>query len=234
MTDAFEFFFDDETPLQAGADLAAAVVAFRARPEAAGYARLAVPLGRLQELALVPPGEGEPIPVTVIAPHTLIKEDWEDMLEDAAAQLNAFVKTAGDEGYEVEAFEARVPDLDNLADYVADLKGFDDAEIFVEMPSRDGVGEALAALAEETEWAGAKFPGTDSRLPEFLKGAFDLEIPFKLVGGDAPKLLDAIAVAMADDLSTPEIEAILDRGGRTPTDEEREDARALFLALGTA
>lgn len=228
--EAFEHFLDDATLLDPAAPVEPTLIAFRERGLAAG--RLMVPLARLAEVAAIDAPDGEErLAVAAVAPRTLVPEDWEDMLEDAADRLNEFVKA--DRGYELEAFEARVPDLKDLEGYLQDLEGFGDAEIFVELPDHDGVGEAVAFFAEGEGAVAAAFPVDGSRTGEFVAACLSLDVPFKLLGVDDPaRTLAAVGVAMAEDLASAEIAlALRDGPSRPATSEEEDDARELLMSV---
>jgi hypothetical protein len=176
-------------------DMAAAVREYldlRQGPDAWIVSRFACATGRLEELRreLDAARPDAPVPVTAIGRGGDDLGGWENGLEADAADLNRFLEGAGGLAT-IEAFEARVPAEENVSRYLADLKGFEEADVFVELPWLPAPDDRLEAVAE-TEWLGVKartggveasaFPDSE-RLAAFLHGCVSLELPFKLTAG---------------------------------------------------
>ena len=191
--------------------------------------------GKLPELAreLAEHPEEPFVPVTVIGQASQDRKSWEHALTHDSEAMNKFLKEVENHA-EIEAFEIRVPDHGHLEGYVRDLKGFDNVDVYVELPWGDGMNDSLNLLAE-SEWLRAKgrtgglepsaFP-SNSSLAEFLQQCSHLDLPFKLTAGlhhPLPRHDDAtggemhgflnIAVAMAlifeHELTRGEIESVL-------------------------
>ncbi|CAN5532190.1 hypothetical protein BH11ARM2_BH11ARM2_02400 [soil metagenome] len=240
--------------------LADAMNAYRHLGDKAGFvSRFAVRTSDLAEFANRL-REGDEIPVTAIADPSTDQASWEANLEADAKRMNDFVDAAGDRA-DIEAYETRVYDLAAVESCVSDLSGFQEAEVFVELPWGPGLDDALNALTE-ADFPGAKArcggekPPTTAQLAAFIHGCLSLDQPFKLTAGlhDAFRtktshgfLAIGAAVALelteemgekrlgealdADDFEFTDTE-ILWRGAKAPM-ETVEEARGFFVSFGS-
>jgi len=194
-----------------------------AGPEAWILGRFVCGAGRLDELSnlldlnLTAP----PIEVTVVGSSA---DGWDNGLEEAVNQMNAFLKSAGERAT-IEAFETRLPDSGPVERYLMDLNGFRDAEVYLEVPWSRDTTDTLTAIAD-SEWLGAKARtgGTDVPSPEalagFLRDCVDLDLRFKLTAGLHEPLshgasfgflncLTATGLALVEDFSRKELADVL-------------------------
>lgn len=191
--------------------------------------------GKLPELAreLAEHPEEPFIPVTVIGQASQDRKTWEHALTHDSEAMNKFMKDVENHA-EIEAFEIRVPDHEHIESYMKDLKGFNDVDVFVELPWAAQMDESLGLLAE-TQWLRAKartgglepsaFPG-GAQLAGFLQQCSHLDVPFKLTAGlhhpmprhdDASggemhgflNILVALSLIHGHELNRGEIEAVL-------------------------
>jgi hypothetical protein len=173
------------------------------------------------------------ISVTVTGQASHDHKSWEQALTHDSAAMNKFMKDVENHA-EIEAFEIRIPDHEHIESYMKDLKGFDDVDVFVELPWATRIDESLGLLAE-TQWLRAKgrtgglepsaFPTTE-QLAGFLQQCAHLDVPFKLTAGlhhpmprhdDASggemhgflNVLVAMALIQGHDLTRGEIEDVL-------------------------
>jgi hypothetical protein len=174
------------------------------------------------------------VPVAVVGSASKDRHEWEHALSHDAQAMNKFLEDA-DGHAEIETFEIKVPDTEHLAQYAVDLRGFNNVDVFVELPWNENLNDGLALLAE-TEWLGAKgrtggleaaaFPSSQL-LAGFLQGCANLDLQFKLTaglhhpfprqdpdtGGRMHGFLNvaaALALLHGNDLTQTEIAAILD------------------------
>lgn len=167
--------------------------------------------GRVEGLVDRPIGaeslaEVEPtgVPLTVRGRASTDRAGWEEAREADAADLNRFLENGG----EVGAFIAPLYSGADIAQCLRELRGFDDADVFLELVS-DQIDAPLAALAEG-EWAGASYIGEDAAT--FLHACADLEVACRVGGFDAGSVLGAMALAIAEELSPREMAAVLTEG----------------------
>ncbi|GEM_PF-6158402 len=151
------------------------------------------------------------------------REEWEAAREADVADLNRHLAAGG----EVDAYVAPLWSNGDIERCLRELRGFDEARVYVELPPDDGMEEALAAVAE-SEWAGAAFRGGDvPALAAFLHAAASLELPLYLE--EAPEATRALALAIGEDLTPREIEAVLQgEDAREPDVEAWATARELL------
>lgn len=172
----------------------------------------------------LPPGGAE-FEVAVVASATpKDRASWENTLEKDVAALNDFLESAP-EYADVATYEIRLPEVVGIADYIRDLNGLRDVDVYVEIPPQEDVSEALAALAE-TQWLQAKLRTGGVHVPTawevagFVMECVDLDVPCKLTAGLHQPLphdgehgflnvFAGAAVARANDLSRREFERIL-------------------------
>lgn len=179
------------------------------------------------------------VPVSVVGSASADRASWETALEEDAQRMNAFDRRLGDRAA-VEAFEMRVPSHTGFEGYLRDLRGFSEAEVYVELPWGEGMRDSMAILAE-SEWASAKartggltkdaVPSA-GELAQFVRECVDLELSFKLTAGlhhalptwdasiDATthgflNVFAATAFALTEEMSSREIETLL--GDADPT-----------------
>ncbi|MCB8931977.1 MAG: hypothetical protein H6534_00915 [Chthonomonadaceae bacterium] len=197
--------------------------------------RFVCPASRLMEFEQVVSREQPPpsIPLAVIGTGGKDLDAFEDGLALDAEAMTRFEESLGDR-CPIEAFEVRTPSFDDLETVIEDLQGFDEIDVFVEVPLGEGLADGLAAIAE-SDWLGAKartggleaaaFPSADL-LADFLQSCRQLDVPMKLTaglheplrhrdkatGGDAHGFLNvfaALALAEANELSRQDVAAIL-------------------------
>jgi len=215
---------------------------YRAGPEGWIMDRFVCASANLADLAdeLKPRNLDEPVPVSVIGKAPTTAEDWGDSLVHDAEAMTRFIERVKDAA-DIEGYEIRVPDQAGIADYVRDLRSFNQVEVYCELPWTDGLKDSLGVIAEE-EWLGAKartgglepsaFPSPES-LAEFLQQCHQLEIKYKLTAGLHHPfrqghmhgfLNAAIAASLlqAHDLSKSEVKEIL----------SEEDSAAFVLKDG--
>jgi hypothetical protein len=200
-----------------------------------------------------------PVPVTVLGSPTASAAQWEDELAACAILMNDF-EVATPDGVEVAAFEIRPPENISPNDVLKDLRGFSEVDVFIEAP-RIGQFDGLSAAIADSEWAYLKIdlsrqPRPDSfAVAKLLHEAVAIELPFKVVQGKGSpitnereygliNLFGAVAIGLAEDLSSREMEAILTDGEVTHWDfspnsitfhgweasaESIEQARDLFV-----
>lgn len=181
---------------------------------------------RLATLAdALPPGGAE-FEVAVIASGAPTdRASWEATLERDVAALNDFLEEAP-EYADIATYEIRLPQgATGLPDYIRDLNGLRDVDVYVEVPPGHDVSETLAALAE-TQWLQAKLRTGGAHVPDavavaaFVLGCVDLDVSCKLTAGLHQPLphdgehgflnvFGGAAVARANDLSPREYERIL-------------------------
>ncbi len=197
--------------------------------------RFSCPIGKLGDLAveLAEHPEEPFVPVAVIGTQQPDHKHWKHGLEHDAAEIARFQKAAENHA-EVQAYEARVPDHRHLADYVADLKAFNNVDLFVELPWGEEMADSLALMAEmdvacaKARTGGAEpsaFPSAEA-VAAFIQQCVQLDLSFKLTAGlhhPLPRtdpatgaqmhgflnVIAATALALADDLSRRELEDVL-------------------------
>jgi hypothetical protein len=198
---------------------------FKRGPEQWVVGRFVCAADRLAALAEAMPPGGADFEVAVVASAApKDRASWEETLERDVAALNDFLDDAP-EYVDVATYEIRLPSVSGIADYIRDLNGLRDVDVYVEIPPQEDVNEALAALAE-TQWlqaklrtGGAHVP-TASQIAAFVAGCVDLDVPCKLTAGLHQPLphdgehgflniFAGAAVARANDLSLREFERIL-------------------------
>jgi hypothetical protein len=207
--------------------------------------------GKLPELAreLAEHPEEPFVPVTVIGQVATDRHGWEVALTHDSAAMNKFMKDVENHA-EIEAFEIRIPDHEHLGGYMRDLKGFDNVDIFAELPWSPQMDESLGILAE-SQWLHAKartggldaaaFPKTEE-VAGFIQQCAHLDLTFKLTAGlhhPLPRkdqatggemqgflnILVALALIQVHELNRSEIEEVLaetDPAAFKFTDDELE------------
>jgi hypothetical protein len=130
------------------------------------------------------------IPLSVIGRASTDTGSWADARQADAGDMNAFVKRAGALA-EIETFEVRLPERALTADCCRDLRGFTDADVFVELPWAQELYDGLALVAD-MDWINAKarltgstaaaYPSSE-QVADFLHGCISLDLVFKLTGG---------------------------------------------------
>ncbi|MEA2552692.1 MAG: hypothetical protein QOJ65_868 [Fimbriimonadaceae bacterium] len=204
-------------------------------PEKWIVSRFVCSTGKLPELAreLAEHPEEPLVPVTVVGQASTDRKTWEHALTHDSQAMNKFLIDAENHA-EIEAFEIRAPDHEHLQSYIKDLHGFNDVDVFVELPWSPAMDESLSLLAE-SEWLNAKgrtggleasaFP-TIEEVAGFVQQCAHLDLRFKLTAGlhhplprkdDASggnmhgflNILVALAQLHAHELNRREIEAIL-------------------------
>lgn len=152
------------------------------------------------------------------------RAEWEAAREADARDLNRLLEAGGSvEGYVVPLWSNA--DAERC---LAELRGFDEARVYVEpVPGEDP--EGFFALLAEGEWAGVAANGKD--VAGVLHAAASLDLPLLLPDLDPALALGCLALAIAEDLSLREIEAVL-RGERTGSLDAESLARAEELLGG--
>lgn len=198
--------------------------------------RFACGVGKLGDLAaaLVKRKDEPFLPVSVIGVAQTDPREWKNGLEQDAAEMAKFEEAADGLG-EVQAYEIRVPDHQDLAARAGELLQFRNIDLFVELPWGAGMLDSLAALTD-LELVSAKvrtgglrasdFPSS-AELAEFVQQCAQLDLSFKLTAGlhhPLPttdpatgakmhgfwNLLCATALTLSGDLSRREMEMILE------------------------
>ncbi|CAN5370804.1 hypothetical protein BH11ARM1_BH11ARM1_02300 [soil metagenome] len=128
------------------------------------------------------------VPLEIVAIGKASTDDatWEDALEHDAVAMTSFNEKL--EGLaSIEAYEIRIPSHENLVKCVRDLRGFEEAEVFVELPPTEDISQAVAALVD-SDWLYAKFrtgpakPSAES-VAAFMHEAISFDLPLKLTAG---------------------------------------------------
>lgn len=149
--------------------------------------RLVVAVRDLPELAQRVESRRTVLPIAVVTPPATDDATWQDGLETAARNMNEVASR----NLEIESLEVSLPATGDLATLLRDLRGFQDADVFVEIPPERDLIETLAALAD-TEWLRAKLRtgGPEAhhlpdpeRVSEFILSVIDLEMEAKLTAG---------------------------------------------------
>ena len=156
---------------------------YRSGPEARALNRFICPAARLSELP------DQALAVAVIGSPNQDRATWEAALEHDSTAMNAFLDRAP--SCEIQGYEVKAPSHQEIAQCIRDLKGFSEADVFVELPWGEELGDSLHALSE-SEWLAAKartggltadaFPSSD-QLAEFLHTCYSLDLDFKLTAG---------------------------------------------------
>ena len=150
------------------------------------------------------------------------RSEWEAARAADARDLNRLL----DAGGTVEVYVVPFWSYEDAERCLAELRGFDEARVYVEpVPGRDP--ERLFALLAEEEWAGVCAPGEN--VASAIHAAASLDLPLLLPDLDPALALRTLALAIAEDLSPREIDAAL-RGERDgePDAESLERARDLL------
>ncbi|RYG37927.1 hypothetical protein EON81_05225 [bacterium] len=204
--------------------------------------------------------EGDEIPVSAIAAPSHDKESWEDALEADAKRMNDFMDAAGDRA-EIEAFETKLYDLSAVESCVQDLSGFQEAEVFVELPWGAGMDDALNALAESgfpgaKARCGGEYTPSTAQLAAFINGCLSLDQPFKLTAGLHEPFFNgkshgflaigaAVAFELVEELGEKRLAEALEADDFEFTDDAInwrgatvdfnavEDARGFFVSFGS-
>lgn len=164
------------------------------------------------------------VPVSVIGGPTRSISEWEDELAKCASLMNDF-ECATPDLVEVAAFEIRPPEEVPPSDVLKDLRGFSEVDVFIEVP-QIGHFDGLPTAVAESDWAYLKVNLAGHARPDsfsvakLLHEAVAIELPLKVVQGKGCpitnareygliNLLGAIAIGLAEDLSSREMEAVL-------------------------
>ena len=207
---------------------------YRQGAEARFLGRFVCSAARLEEFGQALSGNSEPIPVSVIGTSAEDKSKWGDALVQDAEAMTRFMERTGDSA-DIEAYEIRVPDQKNLAEYLMDLRAFNQVDVYCELPWGPEMADSLGLIAEQ-DWIGAKirtggleakaFP-TSLEIAEFLQQCAQLDLVHKLTAGLHHPLrayreevktkmhgflnvLVAVALLQAHDLTKKEVEGILE------------------------
>lgn len=205
---------------------------YRSGSEAWILDRFICPSASLNELrdVLLARDLGDPVPVSVIGASG---GNWGEGLARDAENMTRFMEQVGNRA-DLEAYEIKVPDHENLPEYLADLRAFNQVDVYCELPWSPLMADSLGLIAEE-DWLSAKartggldafaFP-SDEDLAAFLQQCVQLEVDFKLTAGLHHPLkshraevntkmhgflnvLTATAMLVAHDLTTKEAASIL-------------------------
>ena len=133
---------------------------------------------------------------------------WEAARVADARDLNRFVEAGGT----IEAYVVPLWSNDDAERCLAELRGFDEARVYVVLVSGEDPEPVFAAIAEG-EWAGICGEGLPTLEP-LLHAAASLDLLLLLPDLDPALALRTLALAIAEDLSPREIGAVL-RGERT-------------------
>lgn len=173
------------------------------------------------------------LPIAVVGTAPPDHKHWHHSIEHDAGEMERFQRSA-ERRAELEAFEIRVPDHEHLEEYLRTLTGFENVDVYVEIPWAGPIADSIAIIAETSlEGVKARTGGTEAsafptadQLAEFIRGAVQAECPFKCTAGlHEPvahfddrlgimhhgflNVLVATALAMREDLSRKEIAEIL-------------------------
>ncbi len=160
-------------------------------------------------------------PTTLVGRASTTRSEWEVARSDDATDLNRLLGGGGN----VAAYIVPLWSNVDAERCLAELRGFDDAKVYVEPVLGKGLEDALAAIAE-TEWVGASYRGDDlSIAAALIHSAAALEYPLYLPGIEAER---ALALAIAEDLTPREIEAALAGGGADPDADALDHAKELL------
>ncbi len=166
-------------------------------------------------------------PSTLLGRPSSTRAEWESAREADAADLNRLA----DSGGEVRAYVVPLWSNADASRCLQELRGFDEAGVYVAPAPGDDAESTLAAAAE-SGWAGAALLGDDPAvLAPLLYAAAGLELSLLLPDADPETALRALARALDEELSPREIEAVL-RGddAREPSADAREWATELLGA----
>lgn len=236
--------------------------------------RFACNIGRLPDLAveLAEHPEEPNVLVSVIGTAQPDHKHWKHGLEHDAAVMTKFISDAESHG-DIQAFEIRVPDHKFIDEYVRDLRQFTGVDVFIELPWGPEMRDSLAMIAEmESCFAKVRTGGLEASaypssadLADFIQQCSQLDLTFKLTAGlhnplpsvdpatggrmhGFVNVLTATAQALAHDLTTKEIEQILEetdpkafsfkRDSVTVHEHkaslaEVENSRTLFVSFGS-
>jgi hypothetical protein len=147
------------------------------------------------------------------------RAEWEAARETDACDLNRLLEAGG----EVQAYIVPLWSNAEVERCLAELRGFDDARVYVVPAPGEGRDAVFAAIAE-SEWAGAAhIEGGEGQTAQFLYDCAGLDIPVYVEGTDPTRVLKALALALGEDLSPKEIEGVLSGESRLEPDEESLD-----------
>ena len=166
-------------------------------------------------------------PTVLLGRASADRAGWEAAREADAVDLNRLAEAGG----AARAYVVPLPSGADVARCLRELRGFDEARVFVAPAPGDDTEAVLAAVAE-SDWAGLALLGDDpALLAAPLCAAAGLVIPVILPDVDPALALRALARALDEELSPREIEAVL-RGDdpREPSADAREWASEM-LAL---
>jgi hypothetical protein len=205
-------------------------------PESVLLGRYVCSTAQLGELAsaLVDRRLDSMVPVSAVGMPAHDRKTWEAGLARDAETMNEFHRRT-DGRAEIQAYEVRVPESADVETYVQDLRGFGDAEVYVELPLNDRIDDAMARLADADDLGAKLRTGglevsaipSSRALAQFLRSCVELEIPFKLtaglhhplpaydrtVGGRTHgflNVLTATALGLSEDISRREMEQVLE------------------------
>ena len=140
---------------------------------------------------------GSPVALSIIGAGGESIEHWEQKLEHDAQLLTKFEKEC--QNAEILAYETRVPSSNHLEQCVHDLQGFEEIELFLEIPWREahreqGFIEAIetaADLQDKYDFAlkartggvhHSAYPELEN-LAEWIHRSAQLEVPYKFTAG---------------------------------------------------
>ena len=180
-------------------------------------------LNRAKVEAALPGG-----PTVLVGRSSASRTEWEAAREADAADLNRLLETGGD----VAAYVVPLWSNAEVARNLQELRGFDEARVYVVPAPGDDAEAALAAVAE-SNWAGIALFGGEENLATLLYAAAGLEIPMLLPDIEPGRAVQALALALDEELSPREIGAVL-RGedDRQPRASARAWAEELLGAGG--
>lgn len=162
---------------------------------------------------------------TLLGRASSTREEWEAARGADAGNLNRLLEAGG----EVEAYVVPLWSNGDIERCLAELRGFDEARVYIAPSVGEGQDSALATIAE-SEWAGAAILSKDvGETAQFLYACAGLEIPIYVEGTDQALVEKALALALGEDLSPREIEGVL-RGESTaePDEDSLDHARELL------
>ena len=164
---------------------------------------------------------------TLLGRPSLTREEWEVARKADAQDLNHLLEAGG----EVETYVVPIWSNGDVERCLAELRGFDDARVYVALAPAEGQDEALAAIAA-SEWAGAALLNKGAEeTAQFLYACAGLEIPVYVEGIDRALVLKGLALALGEDLSPREIESVLRGESHAEPDEHSLDQAREMLGI---
>lgn len=163
----------------------------------------------------------EAISLSILGRKGADRSTWEEALIHDAEAMNAFMEEADGLAI-IDAYEVVCPSAEMLDECLDDLRGFDSADLFVEVPLDTHLHDAIA-IAAQRGIAGLKGGLTGATgVATLIHDSLGLECDFKLAGAitgpyttassstpGAINLLGGAALCLAEDLSIAQLATVL-------------------------